>query len=54
MELRRSRREQTPLSIIMLDIDRFKAINDTYGHPTGDQVIKAVAEHYKKSFKAPT
>jgi len=53
MELRRSRREQTPLSIIMLDIDRFKAINDTYGHPTGDQVIKAVASIIKNRLKRP-
>lgn len=53
MESRRSRREQTPLSIIMLDIDRFKAINDTYGHPTGDQVIKAVASIIKNRLKRP-
>ncbi|MEL0634288.1 diguanylate cyclase [Pseudoalteromonas carrageenovora] len=53
MELRRSRREQTPLSIIMLDIDRFKSINDNYGHLTGDQVIRAVADTIKQHLKRP-
>ncbi|MBB1384604.1 diguanylate cyclase [Pseudoalteromonas sp. SG45-5] len=53
MELRRSRREQTPLSIIMLDIDHFKLVNDTYGHLTGDQVIKAVSGIIKNNLKRP-
>lgn len=53
MEIRRSRREQTPLSIIMLDIDKFKAINDTYGHLTGDQVIRAVCDVIKQQLKRP-
>jgi len=53
MELRRSRREQTPLSIIMLDIDRFKSINDTYGHIIGDQVIKTVSDLIKSHLKRP-
>lgn len=42
-ELMRSRREKTPLSVVMLDIDRFKQVNDEYGHATGDLVICALA-----------
>ncbi|WP_339684193.1 diguanylate cyclase [uncultured Pseudoalteromonas sp.] len=53
MELRRSRREQTPLSVIMLDIDKFKVINDTYGHLTGDQVIRTAADTIKKQLQRP-
>lgn len=43
-EMLRCKRFERPLSLIMLDIDHFKAINDTYGHPTGDKVICKLAE----------
>lgn len=42
-ELDLARRHKTPLTLLTLDIDRFKQINDTHGHLNGDQVLKAVA-----------
>lgn len=43
VELERSRRYGSPLSCVVLDIDFFKRINDTFGHPTGDMVLKGMA-----------
>lgn len=42
-EFERARRYQTPLSLLMIDADRFKSINDRFGHHIGDEVLKALA-----------
>jgi diguanylate cyclase (GGDEF)-like protein len=42
-EWRRAVRESTPLSLIMLDIDRFKSYNDAHGHTSGDECLRQVA-----------
>jgi diguanylate cyclase (GGDEF)-like protein len=43
-ELERARRDDTPLSVMMLDLDHFKAFNDRFGHPEGDALLRAVAD----------
>ncbi|MCB1980424.1 MAG: GGDEF domain-containing protein [Burkholderiaceae bacterium] len=43
-ELARARRQGTPVSLLMLDLDDFKSINDQFGHPAGDDVLRHVAE----------
>ncbi len=40
----------TPASLMMIDIDHFKKVNDTYGHPAGDSVIKAVSDALIRAF----
>lgn len=52
-ECRRAQREGIALSLIMIDIDYFKAFNDTYGHLKGDDCLKTVANILKKTLKRP-
>ena len=48
-ELNRALRHGSPMSLLMLDIDHFKRINDTYGHPAGDQVLQSVGKLLRES-----
>jgi two-component system chemotaxis family response regulator WspR len=47
-------RAQSPLSVLMIDVDNFKLYNDTYGHLAGDEVLKRVASAMQRSFARPT
>jgi diguanylate cyclase (GGDEF)-like protein len=51
-ELRRHARYNRPLNLLMIDVDNFKNVNDSYGHLTGDQVLKQVAALLKKNVRA--
>jgi diguanylate cyclase (GGDEF)-like protein len=48
-EINRSLRHGSPMALLMLDIDHFKSVNDTYGHNAGDQVLQVVARLLKDS-----
>ena len=50
-EFNKAMRYKAPLSCIMIDIDHFKPVNDTYGHAVGDAVIKDVAEIIKRNVR---
>jgi two-component system cell cycle response regulator len=50
-ELERTERHPGPLAVVLFDLDHFKAINDRYGHPVGDTVLKSVANLIRESIR---
>ena len=51
LEVKRSERDELPLSLIMIEVDNFKKYNDEYGHLAGDQVLKTVADAIRKPLR---
>ncbi len=51
-EFSRSKRYKLPLSLLMIDIDSFKEINDQFGHPFGDKILKGVARVLKENTRS--
>lgn len=54
LEWRRAMREQSQLSLLMIDVDYFKAYNDSFGHLAGDEALRKVAEAIRGSCSRPT
>lgn len=52
-EIRRTGRTGTPLSLLLIDVDRFKLYNDHYGHLAGDEALRQVSQLLKNSLKRP-
>jgi diguanylate cyclase (GGDEF)-like protein len=52
-EWARFKRYGRPLALLMIDVDHFKSVNDTYGHDIGDEVIRAVADTLQKQKRVP-
>jgi diguanylate cyclase (GGDEF)-like protein/PAS domain S-box-containing protein len=50
-EIDRASRTGAPFSVLLVDVDRFKGYNDTYGHLEGDQVLRALAEEIRSNFR---
>ena len=53
-EWQRSKREISPLSLMIIDVDFFKSLNDTYGHQQGDDCLKAVAKTIRQTLRRPS
>jgi diguanylate cyclase (GGDEF)-like protein len=52
IELSQARRKQWPVALVMIDVDGFKAFNDTYGHPAGDALLRAMAASLQSSIRS--
>ncbi|MDR2404215.1 MAG: diguanylate cyclase [Spirochaetaceae bacterium] len=53
VEWRRAQRDKMPIAFIMMDVDRFKTYNDTYGHPQGDVLLKCLARIFAAAARRP-
>jgi len=53
LEMKRAQKDKTPLSLIMVDVDKFKPFNDNYGHQAGDDCLKAVSNTIKSAMCRP-
>lgn len=51
-EVHRALRSTTPLAVLMIDVDHFKAFNDAFGHEAGDTVLREVAECFRQSVRS--
>jgi len=50
-EIMRCQKEHAPLCVLMADLDHFKNVNDTFGHPAGDTVLRAVSDHLRQGLR---
>jgi diguanylate cyclase (GGDEF)-like protein len=50
-EIARAKRHRTPLTCVLIDIDRFKLVNDTFGHQVGDQVLRELSALFKRTLR---
>jgi two-component system cell cycle response regulator len=51
LEIKKSLRQRYPVTLIMIDVDNFKAVNDAYGHPAGDVVLQELAKIVRKAVR---
>jgi diguanylate cyclase (GGDEF)-like protein len=54
LEWRRAARDKLPISFLMMDIDKFKNYNDTYGHPQGDVLLQNIARIFASAARRPS